>query len=88
MARKKSNTTIEKYSDEYFINLTMPFDKRDDEVYSKWAIWCALSEDKYCIRGKDGYFYTHKITTAEKEAKSLPENVPEYDEWKDLHNIK
>lgn len=88
MARKKSNTNIEKCSDEYFINLTMPFDKMDDEIYPKWAVWCALSEGKYCIKGKDGYFYTHKITATEKETKSLPENIPEYDEWKNLHNIK
>lgn len=53
------------FTDEYFLNLTMDYDKRDDEIYPKWAVWCALSEDKYYIDGKDGHFYTHVRTEEE-----------------------
>ena len=42
------------YTDEYFINLTMDYDHRDDEIYPKWAVWCAKSNDRYYIDGKDG----------------------------------
>lgn len=55
------------FTDEYFINLTMDYDKRDDEIYPKWAVWCAKSEDKYYIDGKDGHFYTHIRTDKEIE---------------------
>ena len=54
-----------KFSDEYFINLTMDYDHRDDEIYPKWAVWCALSDDKYYIDGKDHHFYTHIRTDEE-----------------------
>lgn len=54
-----------KFTDDYFINLTMDYDKRDDEIYPKWAVWCALSEDRYYIDGKDGHFYTHVRTEQE-----------------------
>ncbi len=47
------------FTDEYFLNLTMDYDKRDDEIYPKWAVWCAKSDDKYYIDGKDGHFYTY-----------------------------
>ena len=53
------------FTDEYFINLTMDYDKRDDEIYPKWAVWCAKSEDRYYIDGKDGHFYTHERTENE-----------------------
>lgn len=53
------------YDDEFFINLTMEYDKRIDDIYSSWAVWCAKSEDKYYIDGKDGYFYTHIRTDEE-----------------------
>lgn len=53
------------YTDEFFINLTMDYDKRDDNIYPLWARWCALSEDRYYIDGKDGHFYTHKRTDRE-----------------------
>ena len=52
-------------NDEYFINLTMDYDKRDDEIYPKWAVWCASSNDKYYIDGKDHHFYTHERTDEE-----------------------
>lgn len=53
------------FTDEYFINLTMKYDERDDEVYPKWAVWCAKSDDKYYIDGKDGQFFTHIRTEEE-----------------------
>ena len=53
------------FTDEYFINLTMKYDERDDEVYPKWAVWCAKSDDKYYIDGKDGHFFTHVRTEEE-----------------------
>jgi len=53
------------FTDEYFINLTMDYDKRDDEIYPKWAVWCAKSNDRYYIDGKDGHFYTHERTDEE-----------------------
>ena len=53
------------YTDDFFINLTMDYDKRDDTIYPKWAVWCALSEDRYYIDGKDGHFYTHVRTNEE-----------------------
>jgi len=55
----------EEFTDEYFINLTMDFDKRDDTIYPKWAVWCAKSGDKYFIDGKDGHFFTHERTNEE-----------------------
>jgi hypothetical protein len=58
MARKKKT----EFTDEYFINLIMPFDEKDDEIYQKWAIWCANS-DKYVIDAKDNYFYTRNKET-------------------------
>lgn len=60
------------FTDEYFINLTMKYDERDDEIYPKWAVWCAKSDDKYCIDGKDGHFYTRVRTEEEiAEEKAL-----------------
>lgn len=53
------------FNDEYFINLTMKYDERDDEIYPKWAVWCAKSDYKYYIDGKDGHFYTHVRTDEE-----------------------
>jgi hypothetical protein len=53
------------FTDEYFINLTMDYDKRDDSIYPKWAVWCAKSDDRYYIDGKDGHFYTHARTDEE-----------------------
>ena len=53
------------FTDDYFINLTMDYDKRDDAIYPKWAVWCALSNDRYYIDGKDGHFYTHVRTDEE-----------------------
>ncbi len=53
------------YTDEYFINLTMDYDKRDDNIYPLWAVWCAKSDDRYYIDGKDGHFYTHVRTDNE-----------------------
>ncbi len=53
------------FTDDYFINLTMDYNKRDDAIYPKWAVWCALSEDRYYIDGKDGHFYTHVRTDEE-----------------------
>ena len=55
----------QEYTDEFFINLTMDYDKRDDNIYPKWAVWCALSNDRYYIDGKDGHFYTHVRTDEE-----------------------
>lgn len=52
-------------TDEYFLNLTMDYDHRDDEIYPKWAVWCAKSDDKYYIDGKDHHFYTHVRTDEE-----------------------
>lgn len=60
------------FTDEYFINLTMKYDERNDEIYPKWAVWCAKSDDKYYIDGKDGHFFTHVRTDeeiAEEQAK-------------------
>jgi len=53
------------FNDEYFINLTMDYDHRDDEIYPKWAVWCAKSNDKYYIDGKDHHFFTHVRTDEE-----------------------
>jgi len=53
------------FTDEYFINLTMDYDKRDDNIYPKWAVWCAKSEDRYYIDGMNGHFYTHVRTDEE-----------------------
>ena len=53
------------FTDDYFINLTMDYDKRNDEIYPKWAVWCAKSNDRYYIDGKDGHFYTHVRTDEE-----------------------
>lgn len=53
------------FTDEYFLNLTMKYDERNDEIYPKWAVWCAKSDDKYYIDGKDGHFYTHVRTDEE-----------------------
>lgn len=61
MAKKKN---IE-FNDEYFLNLTMKYDERDDNIYPKWAVWCANSNGRYAIDGKDGYFYT-RIKTDEE----------------------
>lgn len=47
------------FTDEYFIKLTMDYDKRDDEIYPKWAVWCAKSNDRYFIDGANHHFYTH-----------------------------
>jgi hypothetical protein len=43
----------------------MKYDERDDEIYPKWAVWCAKSDDKYYIDGKDGHFFTHVRTEEE-----------------------
>ena len=56
------------FNDEYFLNLTMKYDERIDDIYCHWAVWCANSDDKYYIDGKDGHFYTH-IRTPEEIAK-------------------
>ena len=53
------------FTDDYFLNLTMDYDKRDDSIYPKWAVWCAKSNDKYYIDGKDGHFFTHVRTDEE-----------------------
>ena len=58
-------TEENQYTDDFFINLTMDYDKRDDEIYCRWAVWCALSNDRYYIDGKDGHFYTHVRTDEE-----------------------
>lgn len=55
----------QEYTDEYFINLTMDYDHRDDNIYPKWAVWCAKSNDRYYIDGKDHHFYTHVRTDEE-----------------------
>lgn len=53
------------FTDEYFLNLTMDYDHRDDEIYPKWAVWCAKSGDRYVIDGKDHHFYTRVRTDEE-----------------------
>lgn len=53
------------FTDEYFIKLTMKYDERDDSIYPKWAVWCAKSNDRYYIDGKDGHFFTHVRTDEE-----------------------
>lgn len=53
------------YTDEYFINLTMDYDERIDDIYCRWAVWCAKSNDRYYIDGKDHHFYTHVRTDEE-----------------------
>ena len=63
MAKKKQQEM--ELTDEYFLHLIMKYDERDDNIYPKWAIWCAQSEDKYYIDGKDGAFYTHVRTEKE-----------------------
>lgn len=55
----------QQYTDEFFINLTMDYDHRDDTIYPKWAVWCAKSDDRYYIDGKDHHFYTHRRTDEE-----------------------
>lgn len=66
------------FTDDYFINLTMDFDKRDDTIYPQWAVWCAKSGDRYYIDGKDGHFFTHVRTDdeiAEERRKRLIMNM-------------
>ena len=48
------------FMDDFFINLTMDWDNRDDEIYPKWAAWCAKSEGRYRISSKDGHFFTEE----------------------------
>ena len=62
---ENQNISEVELTDEYFINLTMDYDKRDDNIYPKWAVWCAKSNDRYYIDGKDGHFYTHERTLDE-----------------------
>lgn len=83
MAKKK---TIE-FNDEYFLNLTMDFDKRDDEIYPKWAVWCANSNDRYFIDGKNGHFYTHIRTDEEIEIERKRRNLDEFVFMQDRTNI-
>lgn len=72
------------FTDEYFLNLTMKYDERNDEIYPKWAVWCAKSDDKYYIDGKDGHFYTHVRTDEEiaierKRRRIMESMLPERD---------
>lgn len=72
------------FTDEYFLNLTMKYDERNDEIYPKWAVWCAKSDDKYYIDGKDGHFYTHVRTDEEiaierKRRRIMESMMPERD---------
>jgi len=53
------------FTDEYFINLIMDYDKRDDTIYPKWAVWCAQSNDRYYIDGANHHFFTHIRTDEE-----------------------
>ena len=53
------------FTDDYFLNLTMKYDERIDDIYCRWAVWCAKSNDKYYIDGKDGHFFTHVRTDEE-----------------------
>ena len=66
------------FTDEYFINLTMDYDKRDDTIYPKWAVWCAQSNDRYYIDGKDGHFYTHVRTEEEIRQEQRKRELLEY----------
>ena len=87
MVKKKE--AIIKFSDDWFIQLVMPFNKYDEDIYAKWAIWCALSGNKYCIDAKDEYFYTHKLTASDKKAGKYDNSmsIPVYEEWKKKHNL-
>ena len=71
------------YNDDFFINLTMEYDKRIDDIYCAWAVWCAKSDDRYFIDGKDGYFYTHVRTdeeiAIERKRRELIEFINEQD---------
>ena len=74
MVRKKKLSPI----DEYYINLIMYYDKRDDRIYSDWASWCANSDDKYFIDGKDGYFYTHIRSEEEIQVEKKKREIFEF----------
>ena len=37
------------FTDDYFLNLTMKYDERIDDIYCRWALWCAKSNDKYYV---------------------------------------
>ena len=88
MARKKKTKDIEKVevteidvnklTDDFFINLTMSVDKRDDLLYPKWAIWCAKSGDKYYIDVKDGYFFTNKRNNTQIAIKRKRNSLDEF----------
>lgn len=64
--KKATNNKFERFSDEYFINLTMHCDQVDDYAYAEWATWCAMSEGKYIIGIKDNKYYTHKVKASDK----------------------
>lgn len=77
----------EQFSDEYFIKLTMDYDERDDNIYPKWALWCANSEDRYYIDGKDHHFYTHKRTDKEIEIERKKRQILEMSFSQDREGI-
>lgn len=58
--------------DKFFIQLTMDINNKDDDLYQKWALWCAKSNGKYTISVKDGTkFYTVIKTNEEIELDNL-----------------
>ena len=65
------------FTDDYFLNLTMKYDERNDEIYPRWAVWCAKSDDKYYIDGKDGHFFTHVRTEEEIAEEKAKRNLRE-----------
>lgn len=65
-------------TDEYFINLTMKYDERDDEIYPKWAQWCYKSDYRYYIDGKDGQFFTHIRTDDEIAIEKRKREIMEF----------
>lgn len=77
-----------KYTDEYFLNLTMDYDERDDSIYPLWAVWCAKSEDKYYIDGKDHHFYTHVRTEQEIAIERKKREILEMMHTTDIEDTK
>jgi len=58
-------------SDEFYKNLTMFLDDKDQELYNEWSLWTSQSNDRYYIDGQliDGevMFFTNERTEQEIE---------------------
>lgn len=67
------------HNDEFFINLEMTFDEKDEQLYVEWATWCTKSNNTYYIDSKvvDGKVtYFTKVRTDAEVAEILTELAP------------